>query len=364
MSINRKKSCEEGMVQKIDDTNELEVLKMENSRLQKLTQQDSLTGLLNRRAIESEVNKLLTDKISGVFLMMDIDEFKYINDKYGHLTGDRTLVELSRIMELCFFRKDLIGRIGGDEYAVFMPGEYKEDMIKNKVGSLNSRFKQAGQQLGINGRLCVTVGAEFSRETDSFQTLYEKADIAMRIGKKDWNKALNFYKPTMKTSDAGMETRQNHSVAASDIKAISLQLRESNPAKGAYCQNYDAFISVYRFLVRGLSRTGSSVHMILVSMTDQDGVFISLDNRAFLMEKLRESLCSSLRTSDIYTRYSSCQFLAMLPGAALENMNIITTRIQNSFRVRVPDREDLLLSFSFYPLQPLQKDKRSTNKET
>lgn len=51
----------------------------------------------------------------------------------------------------------------------------------------------------------------------------------------------------MKTSDAGMETRQNHSVAASDIKAISLQLRESNPAKGAYCQNYDAFISVYRF---------------------------------------------------------------------------------------------------------------------
>ena len=147
MSINRKKSCEEGMVQKIDDTNELEVLKMENSRLQKLTQQDSLTGLLNRRAIESEVNKLLTDKISGVFLMMDIDEFKYINDKYGHLTGDRTLVELSRIMELCFFRKDLIGRIGGDEYAVFMPGEYKEDMIKNKVGSLNSRFKQAGQQL-------------------------------------------------------------------------------------------------------------------------------------------------------------------------------------------------------------------------
>ena len=380
MSINRKKSCEEGMVQKTDNTDELEVLKMENSRLQKLTQQDSLTGLLNRRAIESEVNKLLTDKIPGVFLMMDIDEFKYINDKYGHLTGDRTLVELSRIMELCFFRKDLIGRIGGDEFAVFMPGEYKEDMIKNKVGSLNSRFKQAGQQLGINGRLCVTVGAEFSRDTDSFQTLYEKADIAMRIGKKDWNKALNFYKPTMKTSDAGMETRQNHSVAASDIKAISLQLREEPCISGengsgavffsnctlrcVYCQNYDVFISVYRFLVRGLSRTGSSVHMILVSMTDQDGVFISLDNRAFLMEKLRESLCSSLRSSDIYTRYSSCQFLAMLPGAALENMNIITTRIQNSFRVRVPDREDLLLSFSFYPLQPLQKDKCSTNKET
>ena len=57
MNINRKKSCEESMVQKTDDTNELEVLKMENSRLQKLIQQDSLTGLLNRRAIESEVNK-------------------------------------------------------------------------------------------------------------------------------------------------------------------------------------------------------------------------------------------------------------------------------------------------------------------
>lgn len=195
MNINRKKSCEESMVQKTDDTNELEVLKMENSRLQKLIQQDSLTGLLNRRAIESEVNKLLTDKISGVFLMMDIDEFKYINDKYGHLTGDRVLVELSRIMELCFFRKDLIGRIGGDEFAVFMPGEYQEDMIENKVSSLNSRFKQAGKQLGINGRLCVTIGAEFSRDTDSFQTLYEKADIAMRIGKRTGIRPFIFISP-------------------------------------------------------------------------------------------------------------------------------------------------------------------------
>lgn len=195
MSINRKKSCEEGMVQKTDNTDELEVLKMENSRLQKLTQQDSLTGLLNRRAIESEVNKLLTDKIPGVFLMMDIDEFKYINDKYGHLTGDRTLVELSRIMELCFFRKDLIGRIGGDEFAVFMPGEYKEDMIKNKVGSLNSRFKQAGQQLGINGRLCVTVGAEFSRDTDSFQTLYEKQTLPCELEKRTGIRPLIFISP-------------------------------------------------------------------------------------------------------------------------------------------------------------------------
>lgn len=186
MSINRKKSCEEGMVQKTDNTDELEVLKMENSRLQKLTQQDSLTGLLNRRAIESEVNKLLTDKIPGVFLMMDIDEFKYINDKYGHLTGDRTLVELSRIMELCFFRKDLIGRIGGDEFAVFLPNQ--SDFALSEIDQLiNDKTIYHNTLIKRNFKVELSYGISlFDQYQDlTVRELLDKADREMYCHKRN-----------------------------------------------------------------------------------------------------------------------------------------------------------------------------------
>ena len=71
------------------------------------------------------------------------------------------------------------------------------------------------------------------------------------------------------------------------------------------------------------------------------------------MERLQESIRSSLRFSDIYTQYSSCQFLAMAVCAGRENMDIITDRIEKAFLVREPDRPDIRLSFSFYPLQPI-----------
>lgn len=331
---------------------EIKILKSENARLNKLAQQDALTGLLNRRAIETQVDEMLKHYDSGVFLMMDVDEFKYINDKYGHLAGDRTLMELANIMKQCFFKKDLLGRMGGDEFAVFLPGAHNENMVESKVEHLNDRFAQMGRRLGIGGQIRITVGAEFLREGDSFHTLYERADTAMRFGKSDWRKSLHFYKPDMKACGTDSGSRRVHPAASSDINYIGCQIRESNPVKGAYCQDYNTFIAIYRFLERGLERTGLRVHMILLSLTDQCGTFVALDDREFLIEKLRESLCGSLRASDIYTQYSSCQFLAMLPGAARENMSVVTARIQNSFRIRVPDREDLVLSFSFYPLQP------------
>lgn len=331
---------------------ELEVLKLENDRLLRLAQRDSLTGLLNRMAIEVQVNKSLEAKIPGVFLMIDVDEFKYINDKYGHPTGDRVLTGLSKIMELVFFKKDIIGRIGGDEFAVFLPGNYKKSMVENKVNSLKNRFAQAGKELGIESQISITVGAEFSQCTDRFQTLYERADIAMRVGKTNWKKSLYFYEASMKAVENMRKERALYPTSSNDIKCISHLLRENALPKGAYYQEFNTFISIYRFLERGLKRTGLSIQMILLTLTDQSCVFVSLEEREFLMERLRESLCTSLRSSDIYSQYSSCQLVAMLPGSTPKNMDIITNRIQNAFRVRVPNREDLILSFSYYPLQP------------
>lgn len=334
---------------------ELDALKLENDRLRALAMQDSLTGLWNRGTIEGKVNEILKQQVPGVFLMMDVDEFKYINDTYGHLTGDRILKELAGILGFYFFKKDIIGRIGGDEFAVFLPGEYSQEMVENKVESLNSRFVQIGKAQGIGSRMRITVGAAFVQPEDDFVSLYERADAAMRAGKREWDKCLYFYDPSMSIQEEGKTKGAGTNVSPSDMKYITRQLREDQLESGAWCQDYDTFLAVYRFTERGLERTGLRVHLILVSLTDQQGAFVPLEGREELVEKLRESICASLRFSDIYTRYSSCQFLAMAMGAAQENMEIITARIQNAFRARVPDRADIMLTFSFYPLKALER---------
>lgn len=77
---------------------ELDELKQEIDRLRLLAQRDPLTGLLNRSAMEEQVNRLLEDGPAGLFIVMDVDEFRYINDQYGHPAGDMALRELARML--------------------------------------------------------------------------------------------------------------------------------------------------------------------------------------------------------------------------------------------------------------------------
>ena len=175
----------------------MDELLVENDRLRILARHDSLTGLFNRGAMEEEIGALLRNKKGGVFLMLDVDHFKDINDVYGHLTGDLVLQELSRIMGYLFFKKDIIGRMGGDEFAIFIPGGYRNELVDSKVERLHSRAAQAGKDMGIGNSLKLTVGADLARKNDTFHTLYRRADLALRFGKQRRKKSLYLYESSM-----------------------------------------------------------------------------------------------------------------------------------------------------------------------
>ena len=332
----------------MEKTDELQV---ENDRLRILARHDSLTGLLNRGAMEEEVGDLLKNKKGGIFLMLDVDHFKDINDVYGHLTGDLVLQELARIMGFLFFKKDIIGRMGGDEFAIFIPGEYRNELVDSKVERLHSRAVQAGKDMGIGNSLKLTIGADLVRKNDTFRTLYRRADLALRIGKQQRKKVLYLYESSMEDCHPDSAARNELPAAPHDMRYICRQRKEPEFAHEAGSQDYRTFLAIFRFLKRNLGRTGLNVQIILISVTDQYGSFVALEEREFLTGRLKDSICSSLRFGDLYTRYSSCQFLIMTPGAACENMEQIIRRIQKKFQESISDRKDIKLFFSFYPLQ-------------
>lgn len=320
---------------------------------------DTLTKLLDRTAIEEQIDERLEQEPSGILLMIDVDDLKGINHSCGYLVGDKVLEELARIMKYIFFRKDLIGRVGEDEFAVFLGGEYTEDLVYSKVETLRTQAAQAGRDMGIGNRLHLTVGADFAKEGDDFESLYRRTNLALRLGKLEKKKVISLYTPMIEALVFEEGPRHEMVMPPSDMKYICQQLAEKGIGEktGAYCQDYQTFLSIYRFLERGLSRTGMNVQLILISLMDRYGSFIALEEREELMEQLRESIGASLRFSDIYTQYSSCQFLAMTPGATPENVKIAASRIHDAFMERLSGRQDIVLYFSYYPLQKVNKGK-------
>ena len=110
-----------GIIALINDVTEKQLLKME---LEKRSKTDQLTGLLNKAAVEELIDMLLAnyyhDEKKCALLMIDADHFKNVNDSFGHIAGDRVLATIGRIINNTFKGSDVAGRVGGDEFMVFL----------------------------------------------------------------------------------------------------------------------------------------------------------------------------------------------------------------------------------------------------
>ncbi len=160
-------------------------LQESNRKLEELVRTDSLTGLLNHRTvIEELVTEIrrfqrLGDPLS--ILMLDLDNFKGVNDTYGHLVGDMVLQVASNCINSCIRNIDLVGRYGGEEFLVALPDATLQDAcevaerIREKVEA--HRFKQGF-------KLTISIGAaEYSE--GSAQDLIDAADQQLYRAKKE-----------------------------------------------------------------------------------------------------------------------------------------------------------------------------------
>lgn len=143
-------------------------------------QLDMFTGLYNKSSCEG----LITERLKytkGTLFIMDIDNFKTINDRLSHRTGDDVLKHLSQTLKLIFRETDIIGRVGGDEFMVFMPDNTDISIAEKKADQICKEFckrytNDKGEDLLVTlsiGGICITQsGCEFD-------TVYEKADAEL-----------------------------------------------------------------------------------------------------------------------------------------------------------------------------------------
>lgn len=155
--------------------------------LRKLAEVDSLTGLLNRGFFMDEVKRFLS-RDSGVegrsaFCLLDLDRFKEINDRLGHMVGDDILMNLGQAIRRKMRASDLIGRLGGDELGFFFPEIKDEQDIFNIFVKLKGEFQAVTK--GLEWPITFSVGCViFGPETRELFQCYARADRALLRAKQ------------------------------------------------------------------------------------------------------------------------------------------------------------------------------------
>lgn len=162
--------------------------------LEQKAERDSLTDLYNKAKMRKLVEKHIRRADAhdeGAFLIIDIDDFKSINDTYGHLYGDEVLIKIANILLISTGLEDYAGRIGGDEFCVFCRGENAGQHAMETA----ERISQMADRIQLSGRrVTLSMGiSKYPADAATYEDLYQKADQALYRVKHSGKNAFSVY---------------------------------------------------------------------------------------------------------------------------------------------------------------------------
>lgn len=156
---------------------------------------DDLTGLLNRSAVALRVEEWTQSpqaKEGGALFMLDLDDFKSINDTLGHTLGDKALLLTAHTLREAFRDSDILGRAGGDEFLVFLSGTNSLELLSSRAEALCQALCRHSNESAIGFPITCSVGISlYPQDGNSYATLFEAADAAMYQAKRDGKNAYH-----------------------------------------------------------------------------------------------------------------------------------------------------------------------------
>ncbi|MCR5154866.1 MAG: EAL domain-containing protein [Lachnospiraceae bacterium] len=221
-----------GKISDIDDK------KREEEKLRERATTDSLTKLLNREAFKERVEKRLSemeDTSHVAMVVIDIDNFKSINDRYGHLYGDTAIVIMAETLTEAARKDGLVGRFGGDEFTFFIPNFTTEEALFKYVDNVRNKFTKACNPEGKEVDITCSAGISiFGKDGNSLAEVFVNADSALYYVKEHGKNFQAFCTDEMKsmfTEDKRAEhaekpIRENSHVSE-EIAEFALELLES-----------------------------------------------------------------------------------------------------------------------------------------
>lgn len=273
---------------------ENELLKKEVERLRRISQYDSLCNVYNKGTIEAKIDACLQRNKQGVLLVIDLNRFKFINDNFGHLVGDRLLVAIAYCLKQNAGNHGMVGRIGGDEFVVYFEGKISNDEIIEKINRIKKEVRDIEILKQGSPKITLAIYCDFVQEEDDYKRLFDRVDQKLSVYKRTRRS------PHLKPKTAVMKT---------EIK----------------CYDYDAFCQM-----RGsYHKQNYRLLMIKILRVDKSEIVASDDEG---IQSLFLCIQNSLREGDIFTRYSSNQFLVLCQFIQNDKVCLVKQRIRKMFQ--------------------------------
>ncbi|MFT5294540.1 MAG: diguanylate cyclase (GGDEF)-like protein [Colwellia sp.] len=202
--------------------------------LESLAKTDFLTGINNRGSFEDLADKVISQakrtNLPLVMAMFDIDFFKAVNDNHGHDSGDKVLVNFAKVMCDCFRDYDIIGRIGGEEFAVFMPNTSTEEAF---IACERFRLAIEGNEIKIDDAsdevisVTVSVGLSLGQNTEvNLEELFKKSDISLYQAKNNGRNQIKLYEEAASVTDDEYAEEATSATVDDDVEEIQNHLEE------------------------------------------------------------------------------------------------------------------------------------------
>ena len=291
---------------------------------------DKLTGFLNKAAASAELSKLCTSQ-QGCLMMIDLDSFKLVNDIHGHKMGDSVLIAFADILRAAAPEGSRIGRIGGDEFAMFALGMNEASEVARFTERINTELMAKAKQLmgeEMDIPLGASVGGVFvPRHGNDCDTLLKMADKVLYTVKKNGKHGCALYHTDAYTDEAGAN--------ALDINKLSEILGERAIPNVALQLDKDVFTYVYRYVMRYMIRNHKSACKVLYTLSPGEGT----DEARFsdLCDEFGLHIRDSLRKSDILMRIRSNQYFILLTDIREDSIRMVVENIVKHWRRKQGD---------------------------
>lgn len=248
------------------------------------SERDHLTNIYNKKVAENSIQnylKWMDQDEMGVFMILDMDNFKYINDAYGHKTGDQVLILLVELMGSVFRRNNIVGRFGRDEFIIFLKGIHSADQVKKRLDSL---YKLLGKEK--EPELSCSIGLSMVHQGDSYEKIFRQADIALYEAKSQGKGRYVFYKED--------SARKEMEQTAFGRTEYAMEPQISERASGDET-TFEAF----------LAEQGDMAYLV-----DPDNFNLICGNKAFYDRiGMTESECAGIKCYEaVHRRESPCPF--------------------------------------------------------
>ena len=231
--------------------------------LRTVAEKDAMTGLFNKATAQRMLEDLCR-RDSGTLMMVDLDNFKLVNDIYGHGMGDLVLIRFAEILRSVIRTSDVAGRMGGDEFILFCRDVKNEELIRQKSETINRMILAAAMEL-MGADMGIPLGASIGavnvpEEGRIYSELFAQADRALYEVKQNGKHGFAIY------HSEGVAGQEEEEETAATISTARKILNERNRHKGAYKLGIESFKAVYRFQMRSIENYQKSMALALFTL--------------------------------------------------------------------------------------------------